>query len=150
MLQALANINCYSESTSGQTDSIPISSSFCAFACNSTTMGCSSTFCSTTAGSNKTVELVRRSLTLTAPLSTLPSPILDCCSRPVFAEQHDVRTVITFVTSVVVWLGFLGFCPRPAIAEQHDGRTVVLYFRHGCHFMQEHTALTPLKSCLDE
>ncbi len=74
-----------------QTDSIPISSSFCAFACNWTTMGCSWAFRSTTVGSNKTVELVRRSLTLTAPLSTLPSPILDCFSRPAFAEHHDVK-----------------------------------------------------------
>ena len=54
-------------------------------------MGCSSAFCSTTVGSNKTVELVRRSLTLAAPLSTLPSPILDCFSRPAFAEQQDIR-----------------------------------------------------------
>ncbi len=132
MLQASANTNSYSESILGQTDSIPISSSFCAFACNSTTMGCSSAFCSTTVGSNKTVELVRRSLTLTAPLSTLPSPILDCFSRPAVTEQHDVRTVITCVTFVVVWLYLLCLCPRPASAQQHDGRNVAVYFRHGC------------------
>ena len=68
---------------------VPMSSSFCALVCNCSTRGCSCGFCSTTAGSNKTVELVLRSFTLTAPLSTLPSPTLDCFSRPAAPEQHD-------------------------------------------------------------